>query len=82
MDGRIRELLANGTSRWNTQYFDMSANPNTTNSSSVNNTYHLKVQVWTNGSYILNWIDGNQESYMWDTNWPKVYFYRRAEFAK
>ena len=43
---------------------------------------HLKVQVWTNGSYILSWIDGTIESFMWDTNWPKVYFYRKGDFAR
>jgi hypothetical protein len=74
MDGRIRELLANGTSRWNIKYFDISANPNMTSNSSVNSTVHLKVKVWTNGSYILGWMDGWQDPHMNETNWSKVYF--------
>jgi len=82
MDGRIRELLANGTSVWNEQFYSPSINPNITSNSSMNNSVHLKVQVWTNGSYILNWIDGTSESFMDESSWPKVYFYRKAEFAR
>ena len=75
MDGRIREILANGTSRWNNNFYDFSANPNTTfPTSSKNNTVHLKVQVWTNGSYIMNWIDGTQDSFIESSDWTKVYF--------
>ena len=81
MDGRIRELLANGTSVWNKQFFNPSLNPNKSDYQSVNSTYHLKVQVWTNGSYIISWVDGTLEDYTWDINWPKVYYYKKAEFA-
>jgi hypothetical protein len=36
MDGRIRELLADGTSNWNKQFFNPTVNPNTSDYQSVN----------------------------------------------
>lgn len=74
MDGRIRENLANGTNIWNDQFYDSSANPNTTSNSSYNSTAHLKIRVFMNGSFILNWANGDVEDNMWDDTWAKFYF--------
>ncbi len=82
MDGRIREILANGTSNQNNQFYDSSANPNTTQALSFNASAHLKIRVFMNGSYIMYWANGDVEDYMWSNNWAKFYFLQKGELAR
>ncbi len=58
LDGRIRELLANGNSTWNLEFYNANQNPNITNLTSYNNTAYIRARVYTNGSYVLNFSNG------------------------
>lgn len=82
MDGRIRENLANGRNIWNNQFYDSIVNPDTKNSSSLNSTFHLKIRVYLNGSYILNWANGDVEDFILEENWAKYYFQNKANLAR
>jgi hypothetical protein len=74
-DGRVRELLADGTVKDDLKFYN--APPNITNSTTnttFNNTYFLKIRVYTNGSYIEYWSSGVVMDYSAQTNWFKYYF--------
>jgi len=81
-DGRIRELLAGGNSTWNLDFFNRAQNPNITSLNSTNNTAYLRIRVYTNGSYVLNFSNGNVESYLTETNWNKFYFNKKSDYAR
>ena len=58
LDGRIRELLADGNSTWNLEFYNANQNRNITNLTSFNNTAYIRARVYTNGSYVLNFFNG------------------------
>lgn len=82
LDGRIRELLAGGNSTWNLDFFNRAQNPNITSLNSTNNTAYLRIRVYTNGSYVLNFSNGIVESYLTESNWNKFYFNKKPDYAR
>jgi len=82
MDGRIKEARPDLSFSWDYSFYNAFANPNKTSNTSYNGTYHLKIRVFTNGSYILNWADGSVEDFSNRTDWNQFYFQKKGDFAR
>lgn len=82
LDGRIRELLADGNSTWNLDFYNGMQNPNKTSPNAYNNTAYLRARVYTNGSYVLNFSNGEVQNFINSTNWNKFYFNKKPEFTR
>jgi hypothetical protein len=81
LDGRIRELKADGNSTWILDFYNKAQNPNFTSIADYNNTAFLKVRVFTNGSYVLTFANGDVQSYLGQSDWNKFYFTKKPDFA-
>ena len=82
LDGRIRELLADGNSTWNLDFFNRAQNPNTSSPNNYNNTAYLRVRVYTNGSYVLNFSNGEVQNFIDKSDWNRFYFNRKPELTR
>jgi hypothetical protein len=82
MDGRIKEARPNNAFNWDNSFYNKFANPNKTSNSSYNSTSHLKIRVFTNGSYILYWADGSVEDFLNRTDWNQFYFQKKGDLAR
>jgi len=81
LDGRIRELKADGNSTWILDFYNKVQNPNYTSIADYNNTAFLKVRVFTNGSYVLTFTNGEIQSYMGQSDWNKFYFTNKPDLT-
>jgi hypothetical protein len=80
LDGRIRELKADGTSAWILDFYNKGQNPNYTSPSEYNNTAFLKARVFTNGSYVLSFSNGEVQRFLGQSDWNKFYFTMKPVF--
>jgi hypothetical protein len=48
----------------------------------LNNTFFLKIRVFTNGSYVEFWSSGVVNDYSNRTNWFKYYFIQKPLYAR
>lgn len=82
-DGRVRELLADGTVKDDWKFYNGPLNvTNSTSNKTLNNTFFLKIRVFTNGSYVEFWSSGVVNDYSGRTNWFKYYFIQKPLYAR
>jgi len=82
-DGRVRELLADGTVKDDWKFYNRPLNvTNSTSNKTLNNTFFLKIRVFTNGSYVEFWSSGIVNDYSARTNWFKYYFIQKPLYAR
>lgn len=82
-DGRVRELLADGTVKDDWKFYNGPLNvTNSTSNKTLNNTFFLKIRVFTNGSYVEFWSSGVVNDYSARTNWFKYYFIQKPLYAR